>query len=235
MNHGIILHEEYRARMKKLGPERLGKLVLNMFRVDDGEEIEQFPEDEGLDVLSEVVCARLERDIKRSNSQSHNGKKSAEKRAKASHKSTKLQPNVNQTSTNVEPTSNEEDTNVQPLLPITNNLLPITNNLLDNNIVERDLFAEDVISYLNFKAGTHYRVGKESLRLIHGRMKEGYTTEDFKKVIDKKCKDWLGTDYEQFIRPSTLFAPSHFDQYLNQPEKTSTVDMLSSWAEGGNE
>jgi hypothetical protein len=37
MNHGIILHEEYRERMKKFSPERLGLLIQNLFKVDDGE------------------------------------------------------------------------------------------------------------------------------------------------------------------------------------------------------
>ena len=38
-------------------------------------------------------------------------------------------------------------------------------------------------------------------------------------MIEKKCKE--GEDdakMSSFLRPSTLFAPSHFDEYLNAPE-----------------
>ena len=95
MNHGIILHEEYRERMKKFSAERLGKLVQNMFRVDDGEEPLTFPDDEALDVLSEVVCARLQRDIALSEKQRNNrlGKT----------KQNQKKPNQNQTRTKKNP------------------------------------------------------------------------------------------------------------------------------------
>ena len=103
MSHGIILHEEYRERMKKFSPERLGKLVQNMFRVDDGEEPLTFPDDEALDVLSEVVCARLQRDIKNSDKQSRNGSKggapkgnqNARKQSEEKPKTTQKQPKTN--------------------------------------------------------------------------------------------------------------------------------------------
>lgn len=111
MNHGIILHEEYRERMKKFSPERLGNLVLNMFRVDDGEEPISFPDDEALDVFSEVVCSRLVRDIQMSEKQRNNRLGKTKEEPKKTKKNQK-KPNDNQK---------------EPLLPITNNQLPITN------------------------------------------------------------------------------------------------------------
>lgn len=101
-----------------------------------------------------------------------------------------------------------------------------------NNTKENDPFADDVVSYLNFKAGTHYQSKGKTLQLINARVKDGFTTDDFKKVIDKKVEEWKGTPYEKFIRPSTLFAPGHFEEYLNQPVK-STDDMLMNWLNGG--
>ena len=109
---------------------------------------------------------------------------------------------------------------------------PDNKDLKEKNIKEKDLFAEDVISYLNFKAGTHYRAVGKTLQLINARVNEGYTTDDFKKVIDKKCKEWLGTPYEKFLRPSTLFAPSHFEEYLNQPEEQTSDDMFMNFLKG---
>ena len=91
--------------------------------------------------------------------------------------------------------------------------------------IEKDIYktscadVTQILNYLNEKAGTHYRDSKETVKLINGRTKEGFTVDDFKKVIDKKVREWKGTEHAQYLRPSTLFAPSHFEEYLNAPEK----------------
>lgn len=228
--HGIILHEEYRERMKKLSPERLGKLIHNMFLVDEKKQPNAFSDDEVLDLLSEVVCGRLAREIKAYDSKSSAGKRGGA--PKGNHNASKKQAENKQKTTEKQAENNQETSPISyNLLPISNNQIPITN--LKENKKESDPFAEDVISYLNFKTGRHYRVTAKTLGYINGRVNEGYTTEDFKRVIDKKVKDWMGTDYEKYIQPSTLFAPSHFDQYLNQPEKQSQNDMFDSFLRGG--
>lgn len=72
-----------------------------------------------------------------------------------------------------------------------------------------------IIQYLNEKAGTKYKPSsKKTKTCIHARLAEGYSVEDFKTVIDKKCDDWIGTDYEQYLRPETLFG-TKFESYLN--------------------
>jgi uncharacterized phage protein (TIGR02220 family) len=38
--------------------------------------------------------------------------------------------------------------------------------------------------------------------------------DDFKRVIDFKCKDWKGTEYAKFLRPETLFG-NKFEGYYN--------------------
>lgn len=76
-----------------------------------------------------------------------------------------------------------------------------------------------VIDYLNRKASTNYRATtKNTQSFINARVKEGYTVEDFKKVIDSKSKDWLNTDFEKYLRPSTLFG-TKFENYLNEANK----------------
>ena len=54
--------------------------------------------------------------------------------------------------------------------------------------------------------------------MINARIKEGFTKEDFIKVIDNKVGEWLGTDMERFLRPETLFG-TKFEGYLNQKQK----------------
>lgn len=80
-------------------------------------------------------------------------------------------------------------------------------------------FIKEILSFLNEKTGRHFRESKETERLINGRLSEGYTVDDFKTVIVKKCKAWKNDPKMcEFLRPSTLFAPSHFEEYLNAPE-----------------
>lgn len=88
-------------------------------------------------------------------------------------------------------------------------------------------FTADVVDYLNEKAGTHYRAGvAKTQALIKARAKEGFTEADFRTVIDKKCADWIGTEYEQYLRPQTLFG-TKFESYLNQIPQQNRIDSRS--------
>lgn len=85
---------------------------------------------------------------------------------------------------------------------------------------------KEIIEYLNLQAGTNYRASSaKTQKTIHARLAEGYTVDDFKTVIDKKCADWLHTEWEQYLRPSTLFG-TKFEEYLNR--------NISTQKQGGN-
>jgi uncharacterized phage protein (TIGR02220 family) len=72
-----------------------------------------------------------------------------------------------------------------------------------------------IVAYLNEKAGTAFKAtSKNTQQHINARLSEGYTVDDFKTVIDKKCIDWIGTEWEQYLRPATLFG-TKFENYLN--------------------
>lgn len=102
---------------------------------------------------------------------------------------------------------NGNSDNVKPIPDINSDSKPLVNT--DSKPYK------DIISYLNEKAGTKFRAtNKETQKHINARFSEGFELEDFKTVIDKKCTDWKGTDYEQYLRPSTLFG-SKFESYLN--------------------
>lgn len=74
-----------------------------------------------------------------------------------------------------------------------------------------------VIEHLNRVAGTNYRASAQATqRHINARVAEGFTLDDFKAVINKKCTEWRGTDMEKYLRPETLFG-SKFESYLNAP------------------
>lgn len=86
------------------------------------------------------------------------------------------------------------------------------------NIKEK---AKAIIAYLNEKAGTKFRSTSHSTQaLIRARLEEGFDVIDFETVIDKKCAEWIGTDFAQYLRPSTLFGIK-FESYLNAPVSLS--------------
>lgn len=73
-------------------------------------------------------------------------------------------------------------------------------NNIDNNIVNKLDIYIPVLDYLNKVLGTKYKATSDKTRkLIDARVKEGFTQEDFYKVIDNKVKDWKGTDMEKYL------------------------------------
>lgn len=90
----------------------------------------------------------------------------------------------------------------------------------------------EIIEYLNLKTGSKFKpTTKPYVQAIRSRLKEGYTVSDFKTVIDKKCREWQGTKLEKYLTPKTLFAPSHFDTYLNSNETAAMTDTERNIAE----
>ena len=74
-----------------------------------------------------------------------------------------------------------------------------------------------IVDYLNQKANTKYKsTTNKTKTLINARFKEGFTKEDFIKVIDNKTEEWLNDEKMcKFLRPETLFG-TKFESYLNQ-------------------
>lgn len=75
----------------------------------------------------------------------------------------------------------------------------------------------EIIDYLNRRMGTSYKPDSKGIKsILDPRLKDGYTVEDCKTVIDNMILAWGSDDkMRQYIRPSTLFRASHIDSYLN--------------------
>ena len=75
---------------------------------------------------------------------------------------------------------------------------------------------KDLNDKLNLKPPYGYRPGVASNKLIHARLAEGFTVDDFKHVHTVMCAKW-GDDNKmsQYLRPSTLYSASKFQGYLN--------------------
>lgn len=87
----------------------------------------------------------------------------------------------------------------------------------------------EIIDYLNLKTDKSYKhTTKKTQSLIKARLNEHFTVDDFKKVIDNMCAKWIGTKWEEYLRPNTLFA-GKFDDYLNQtPTKSETRERIDN-------
>lgn len=86
----------------------------------------------------------------------------------------------------------------------------------------------EVIDYLNQKTGKNFKhTSKVTQRHIRARLAEGFTVNDFKKVIDNKCSDWLRDQkMKEYLRPETLFG-TKFESYLNS--KTTTTKQTGPY------
>ena len=117
--------------------------------------------------------------------------------------------------------SKDSDSNALEGEEVTNAYV-IGNSNTKNKEKENNIYSE-VIKYLNEKANTNYRPStKNTQSFISARLKEGFTIEDFKKVIDVKAKNWIGTDFEKYLRPATLFG-TKFENYLNEANKNGPI------------
>ena len=92
-----------------------------------------------------------------------------------------------------------------------------------------------VINKLNELNNTKYKpTSEETLKLIKGRLDDGYTEEDLLTVVEKMSYLWNKEptkdekDMRPYLRPSTLFRKSNFENYLNMPvhkPKLTTKDI----------
>ena len=90
--------------------------------------------------------------------------------------------------------------------------------------------ATAIIDYLNEKLKTNYKTTtRKTQDLIRARLNEGFTVEDFNKVIDNKYDDWINNPkMREYLRPVTLFS-NKFESYLNRKGEIIEDDEL--WGE----
>ncbi|WP_270607740.1 phage replisome organizer N-terminal domain-containing protein [Bacillus mobilis] len=76
---------------------------------------------------------------------------------------------------------------------------------------------QEIVKYLNDKAEAQYKhTSKKTRELINARWKDGFTLDDFKKVIDTKVNQWINDpNMCGYLRPITLFG-TKFESYLNE-------------------
>lgn len=88
-------------------------------------------------------------------------------------------------------------------------------NTTSNNTKEYPFV--EIVNYLNDVSGKTYKSStKKTQSLIRARFEEGFTKDDFFRVIDKKYAQWKDDpNMKKYIRPETLFG-TKFEGYLNE-------------------
>ncbi len=89
--------------------------------------------------------------------------------------------------------------------------------ILSSSDEQDDVPYKEIVDYLNLKTSKSYKHSTSKTKsLIKARWNEGFRFDDFKKVIDNKCFEWIGnSDMAKYLRPETLFGPK-FEGYLNE-------------------
>lgn len=118
----------------------------------------------------------------------------------------------------------ENPTSVNPTQ--SNTKEPNTKKLNTKNIYR------SIVDHLNKACGTAYRASsRKTQRMIDARMREGFTQEDFFRVIDVKAAAWKEDEkMSKYLRPETLFG-SKFEAYLNEKEVRKNGTAVYSFDE----
>lgn len=138
----------------------------------------------------------------------YNEQTTNKEQAENKQKTNEQQTNNKQTTTTKEIKNkrNKESKNIYTSLPEDKNITAIVETVIQMLNVETDK-----------KDGEGFSPrAKKNVELISALIHEGYTVNDLKTVIEKKCDSWL-TDpvMKSNLRPSVLFGDK-FDEYLHE-------------------
>jgi len=98
---------------------------------------------------------------------------------------------------------------------------PLRKTLTTKETLTKDNTTKEIITgaieYLNLKTEKNFKSSSKATRdKIIARINEGFTLDDFKKVIDNKVAQWKhDPKMNAYLRPETLFSPK-FESYLNE-------------------
>ncbi|MEF7456254.1 conserved phage C-terminal domain-containing protein [Pediococcus pentosaceus] len=120
--------------------------------------------------------------------------------------SSEQQPNSNRTATERHPNNNKnvnKDKNKDSLSP------------KDDQKEKVDY--EKFIEWFNQKSGKRFKNVESNRKIIRARINEGYSKSELAKVVEFKSKQWKDDPkMNPYLRITTIFAPSHFGNYLNE-------------------
>lgn len=210
MRESVVFYRSFYEAIRMLPAEQFKASALAILEYGlDGKE----PETDGIE---RTVFCMAKPQIDANNRRYENGTKGGRPKTKTNLTETK----DNRDETKVEPKEKEKaKENVKD---------KDNNNMSSRTSPDRPVYPyKDVVDYLNSKAGTAFRsTSKDTQKHIRARIDEGYTLDDFKRVIDVKVSQWGKEphpgekDMRGYLRPNTLFG-SKFEGYLQEKPASS--------------
>ncbi len=225
MRDSLIFYRSFMESFAELPDEERLKMYDAIFKYGlDGED----PKLSGtLAALFRLVKPQLDANERRYQNGLKGGRKPNENQSetKANQTITKANQSVtkrNQTETKRKPNVTKHKPNVTKAEPNVNDNDNVNVNENGNGNENASGSDEDIplslISYLNQKTGSHYKADAGVTQKIIALFGQGYSVDDMRAVIDRKCAEWSGDEkMRSYLRPSTLFGEK-FGEYLNAPE-----------------
>ena len=206
--------------------------------IQNGEEIGPNP------IVSDwvLVRGRVKNNSKTSGKQLENELKTTHKRVENNSQSSETQPV--ETVPRVENNSQTSGKQLENELKTTptkdnNNLTKDKNKDMSVCQPTPNSIEAEAIEYLNAKTGRNFKPVKVNLSLVTARLKEGYTLDDVKAVIDRQNSLWAhNPKMREYLRPSTLFNAEKFNQYaglIGSDEDKTEQQKIDDWINEGSD
>lgn len=115
------------------------------------------------------------------------------------------------------------------------NRLPETTTETNNNMSDNKSDQKEKVDYgkfiewFNQKTGKRFKNVESNRKIIRARINEGYSKSELAKVVEFKSKQWKDDPkMNAYLRITTIFAPSHFGNYLNEATGYSKSSNIST-------
>lgn len=104
------------------------------------------------------------------------------------------------------------------------------NNMSDNKSDQKEkVDYGKFIEWFNQKTGKRFKNVESNRKIIRARINEGYSKSELAKVVEFKSKQWKDDPkMNPYLRITTIFAPSHFGNYLNEANGYSKSSNIST-------
>ncbi len=205
---GFVVYGDIKATADELTDEQLGQLFRGMIDYFVSSKCPRFTD--SLKFAFIPIKQQMDRDAEKYEKRCEKNRENVQKRYERIQSNTNVYDGIrtytNATNTNTN-TNKDTDTN--------------TNKDTDTNTKssETDVssLSDFLIGYLNDRTGSGYEVDEATTKRVQTLIDSGYTQDQMRTVIDKKCADWLNDDrMRTYLRPSTLFGDK-FTEYLAAP------------------
>lgn len=199
----FILYNDMYELIKYLDDETAGKLIKAIFEYTTNKVI---PEDKNIRAVFMFIKNQIDK----------NDEKWEEERKKRSEAGKKHKGNQytkqNGTNGTSVPRMEQNGTNGTDNVNVNVNVI---NNKSKDVIINK---INNIVDFLNEQAGTKYKsTAKETQDFLKKLLLE-YTEDEIKQVTSKMVDKWKNTKMEDYLRPSTLYRKSNFDEYYGLKE-----------------